>query len=98
MSTISVNLPDDVLARVERRAAVAGRADVAEYIRALVEEDAGGEEYAGPDHLLADTPERADALIREGLASPVREMTAGDWATVRRRVEEGIAAARGGAT
>lgn len=94
MSPVPVQLPDNLRAKAEARAAAAGRGDVAEYIRALVEEDVAGEAFEGPPHLTPRTHAEADAMIREGLASPVREMTAADWAEIRRRLEEGIA--RGG--
>jgi hypothetical protein len=94
MSAIPVNLPDELRAKAEARAAAAGRADVADYIRALVEEDVAGEVFEGPPHLSPRTHEEVEALIREGLASPVREMTAADWDEIRRQLEDGIA--RGG--
>jgi plasmid stability protein len=94
MSAIPVNLPDDLRAKAEARAAAAGRADVADYIRALVEEDVAGEVFRAPPHLSPRTPAEADALIREGLGSPTRPMTADDWNEIRRRVEDGVT--RGG--
>jgi hypothetical protein len=94
MTSIPVSLPDAIRAKVEARAAAAGRADVADYIRALVEEDVAADIVQGAPHLSANVPERADALIREGLVSPVREMTTADWDEIRRRVEAGVA--RGG--
>jgi hypothetical protein len=94
VSAIPVNLPDDVRLKAEARAAAAGRADVADYIRSLVEEDVAEEPIEGAPELSPQTREQSDAMVRDGLASPVREMTAGDWAEIRRQVEEGIA--RGG--
>ncbi len=94
MSAIPINLPDDLRAKAEARAAAAGRADVAEYIRALVEEDVAGEAFEGPRHLSPRSPAEADALLREGLASPTRPMTVADWSDIRQQVEDGIA--RGG--
>jgi hypothetical protein len=91
MSAIPINLSDDVRAKAEARAAAAGRADVAEYIRALVEEDVAGESFDAPPHLSPATPAAADALVREGLASPTRPMTDADWAEIRKQVEAGIA-------
>ena len=91
MSAIPVNLSDEVLAKAQARAAAAGRAGVADYIQALVEEDVAGEAFDGPRHLSPRTPDEADALVREGLASPVRPLTAADWAEIRKQVEAGIA-------
>jgi plasmid stability protein len=96
MSAIPVNLPDDLRARAEARAAAAGRAGVADYIRALVEEDVAGELLDGPAHLSPRTAAQADALVREGLDSPTREMTDADWAAIRKAVEEGIDKQSGG--
>jgi hypothetical protein len=95
MSAIPINLPDDVRAKAEARAAAAGRADVADYIRALVEEDVAGEAFDGPPHLSPRTPTEADAMVRDGLASPTRPMTDADWAEIRRRLEDGIARGEG---
>ena len=94
MSAIPVQLPDELRAKAEARAAATGRVDVADYIRAWVEGDTAGEVFAAPPHLSPETQREAEVLIREGLASPAREMTAADWADIRRRVEDGIA--RGG--
>ena len=94
MSAIPINLPEDVRAKAEARAAAAGRADVADYIRTLVEEDVAGEALDGPAHLSPTTTTEADALVREGLDSPTRPMTDADWAEIRKRVEDGIAARR----
>lgn len=94
VSAIPVQLPADVRAKAEARALAAGRADVAEYIRSLVEEDVAGEVFDGAPELTPRTRREADAMIREGLASPVRDMTEADWAEIRLRVEESIA--RGG--
>jgi hypothetical protein len=94
VSAIPINLPDDVRLKAEARAAAAGRADVADYIRSLVEEDVAGELTEGAPELSPQTREQADAMVREGLASPVRTMTAADWTEIRRQVQEGIA--RGG--
>lgn len=94
MGAIPVQLSDELREKAEARAAAAGRGDVADYIRALVEEDVAGTLFEGPAQLTPRTRQEADALIREGLASPVRAMTAEDWIEIRRQVEDGIA--RGG--
>jgi hypothetical protein len=96
VSAIPVQLPDDLRARLEARAAAAGRSDVAEYIRALVEEDVAGELLDGPAHLSPRTSAESDALVREGLASPTRPMTDADWTAIRNAVEDGINKQSGG--
>jgi hypothetical protein len=90
VSAIPVNLPDDLRAKAEARAAAAGRTDVADYIRALVEEDVTGAILSGPTHLSPRTSAESDALVREGLQSPTRPMNDADWAKIREAVEDGI--------
>jgi hypothetical protein len=96
MTAIPIQLPDDLRARIEARAAAAGSTNVADYIRALVEEDVAGDLLDGPAHLSPKTAEEADALVREGLASPTRPMTDADWAMIRQAVDEGINKHAGG--
>jgi hypothetical protein len=96
MNAIPIQLSDELREKAEARAAAAGRADVADYIRALVEEDVAGTMFEGPAHLTPRTRQEAEAMIREGLASPVRTMTAEDWLEIRKQVEDGIAGGRRG--
>jgi hypothetical protein len=68
VSAIPIQLPDDLRARVEARAAAAGLAGAADYIRALVGEDMAGELLDGPAHLSPRTAVESDNLVREVLA------------------------------
>ena len=82
MATITI--PDDVKAIAETRAAEAGYASADEYVAALVRgETVGANDYGAPEHLTVQTHEQLVALVREGLASPAREMTPEDWDRMR---------------
>jgi hypothetical protein len=96
VSAIPVNLPDDLRAKAEARAAAAGQPNVADYTRALVEEDLATELLDGPAHLSPRTKAEADAMIREGLDSPTRPVTDADWTAIRKAVEDGINKQAGG--
>lgn len=75
MATLTVS--DNFKAAAEARAADEGFASVEAYLEALLEADARAGASA-PEQLSASTREQAVALVREGLASPAREMTQAD--------------------
>jgi antitoxin ParD1/3/4 len=77
MTTVTVTLPESLSEFVARQVSEGGHASPEEFIRHLILEDQ-----------KRRARERVDALLLEGLQSPAREMTEGDWQELRRRVAE----------
>ena len=90
---MTIRLPDDLKAELERKAHTAGFATVAEYLLSLVpEEDEGADEVvgaAGPPGLSPKTRAELEAMLDAGMASgpPIR-MTPEFWEERRRVLEE----------
>lgn len=73
---MNISLPDSMRAFIEQKVAQGGYSTASEYIRQLVREDQ-----------KRAAQQRLDALLIEGIESgPPVEMTANDWAELRRRV------------
>jgi hypothetical protein len=70
MAILTLSIPDDLLKRVEARLGNNGQSEVEEYLLSVLEAIA-----------LDGTPIDAETegKLLEGLASPLEEMTDGDW-------------------
>jgi hypothetical protein len=79
MVSINLHVPDDVNAKLERRATEHGHASVETYIDALVREDAEWHDGGGPPNVSFQSRAEFEAKLTEGLNSPAREMTDADW-------------------
>ena len=77
---MTISIPDSVKELVEQEVASGAFPSAEDYIRALVEAD---QKRKAQDHF--------EALITEGLDSPLSEMTQQDWDDIRR---EGLARIR----
>jgi hypothetical protein len=86
MATLTVELPDEVKALAEARAAEAGCADVGEYLARLIQSEAVG----GPSGLSIDSDEELEALLRNRLNGPTLEMDAADFRRMRAALEARI--------
>jgi predicted CopG family antitoxin len=76
MATLTIT--EAAFERATLHAKVGGHASVADYVEELIEADMA--------HLMPAsfaTKEELEALILEGLNSPMKEMTKQDWATLR---------------
>ena len=80
MPTINISLPDDMEAFIEAQMSQDGYASVSEYFRTLVREAQ-----------KRKARQELKAKLLEGLQSPVSEMTAEDWQSMRREAHEQIA-------
>jgi Arc/MetJ-type ribon-helix-helix transcriptional regulator len=88
MTLLYVNLPDDLKAQAERRAAEAGFPSVSDYVEALIRADADADAPSTPDAAVR-------AVLRERLsAGPATPMTSADFAHIRARLDEQIAKRR----
>jgi plasmid stability protein len=89
MTRLTVELGDELVAKLSARAATSGH-DVESYVRAVLAEHIEFEDidYGAPAALSPRTPEEFDALMLEGLKSPSHEMTDQRWAELHRRVRE----------
>ena len=86
MTTVHLNLPDDIRAQAERRAAEAGFSNVSDYVEALVRAD------------VVATPATDDAvrgiLTQRLAAGPATPMTPADFTAIRSRLDEHISKRR----
>ena len=91
MARLSIELPEDLKAKAEERAAESGYGSVEDYLAALIRADANGAgaDYTAPASLTFQTQDQLEAMLLEGLASPASEMTAADWADLKGRVLKG---------
>lgn len=99
MTRLTLDLGDDLTARLRERAAETGHASVEEYVQALLRSEAEtsgtDDDFGAPATQTAAADADLVSKLDEGLASgPATEMTAGDWQDVRREVEERVAALR----
>jgi hypothetical protein len=91
MARITLELPDDIRARLEARAAKAGRKSVEEHLAALIQADLhepDDVDYGAPEHLTVRSAADLDEKLTHGMASPAREMTPADWDELERRFIE----------
>jgi len=101
MARLTLELPQELQAKLRVRAAETGHETIEGYVRALLQSEAeaaevsGGEEYGGPPHLTVDSKEELEAKLLEGLNSgPATEMTSEDWDDIQREVAARVAARR----
>ncbi len=86
MTTMNISLPDSMRQFIEVKVTQGGYSTASEYIRQLVRDDQ-----------KRAAQERLEELLMEGINSgPPREMTAGDWDELRRRVWQRHAEGGGG--
>jgi hypothetical protein len=78
----TLTLSDKVTALAKERATEEGFASVEEFLEALILAESPG---PAPEHLSVRSHEQLVALLREGLASPAREVSPADFD--RRRAE-----------
>jgi antitoxin ParD1/3/4 len=81
MDSMNISLPEPLRHFVERQVASGRYSSVSEYIRELIRED----ERRKPDEAL-------DASLLDDLRRDANELTADDWAAVRREVRARAAA------
>ncbi len=80
MTTMDISLPDEMKAFIEARVAEDGFASASEYLRTLIR-----------DAQKRKARKELEAKLLEGLQSPVSEMTAEDWQSMRREALEQLA-------
>jgi hypothetical protein len=86
MARISIELPEDLKAKVEVRAAESGHRDVGAYIESLIRADAddASEDPGAPAHLTFSNREELEAIISERLeGGPSIEVTPQFWKSLR---------------
>ena len=88
MTRVSIDVPDELHAKMRARAAAMGHGSLEEYLESLVRADADPADYGAPQHLRVRSREHLESLLKEALDSPAREMTAADWDEKRRALIE----------
>ena len=88
MTPLSLNLPTELKAKAEARAAEGGHGSVEQYIESLIRADVEPQTDPGaPSHLSCTAESRVEQLVAEGLASGAgRVLSEDDWAEKRRRL------------
>ena len=101
MARLTLDLPQELQAKLRVRAAETGHETIEGYVQALLQSDADaagvseGEDYPSPEHLTVRSQEDLAAKLLEGLESgPATEMTSQDWDDIQREVAARIAAGR----
>jgi plasmid stability protein len=100
MPRLTLDVPDDLQSKLRARAAENGHASLELYLEALLRSeaevaDAPDEDYGAPAGVTVSSEEELEAALLEGLASgPAREVTAGEWDSIRQEVAERLAANR----
>jgi len=86
MVRINISLPEDLTEKLQALATESGYLTVESYIEALLRVEAQTEEFGAPSHLSARDRDQLDTLVREGLATPAREMISADWDQMRQQL------------
>jgi plasmid stability protein len=88
MPPLSLNLPSELKAKAETRAAEAGHGSVEQYIESLIRADVESPDDPGaPPALSVRAADQVEALVTEGLASgPGRVVSDDEWAEKRSRL------------
>lgn len=76
MSSVQLYLSESLKEFVDTQAAARGYPSASDYIEALLREAQKKEAW-----------KKVEALVLEGLQTPVREMSASDWEQLRRKIE-----------
>lgn len=91
MTRLSINLTDDLTAKVAVRAAESGHNSIEQYVEALLRSDAEatGNDLDGPEHLRVDSENELESVLlaRIGKGQPV-EATPAFWQSLRDRVSK----------
>ena len=85
-NTLNIQVADELKAALAARASDGGYASVEAYVEDLVRVEAARVEYGAPGRVRAEGRADFEAMIREGLESPAREMEPADWQEMRRRL------------
>lgn len=88
MVSINLNLPEDVKAKIERRAAEHGHPSVEDYIETLVREDIAYLPADGPERTAFGSQEEFEAKLLEGLQGTGRVLTDADCEAIVERFEK----------
>ena len=86
MATVSIDISDELRAKMQERAADTGHSTIEQYIEWLIREDADSVDFGAPDHLEVQLPEQLEAMLDHAMQTPAREMTAADWAEKKRKL------------
>lgn len=87
MVSINLHLPDDIKAKLDRRAAEQGHS-VQAYIEALVREDVAYDAVGGPRRTAVESTDEFEAKLMEGLQGTGRLLTETDCEAIKRRFFE----------
>jgi Arc/MetJ-type ribon-helix-helix transcriptional regulator len=83
--TLTIELPSDLVAKLEGRAKNGGFSDAKEYVRALI--DADSADTAAPASVHFDGKGSLQAMLQAGISSgDSGEITAADWETKRQNL------------
>jgi hypothetical protein len=92
MALVTIALSDDDLRLARAQAASGGFPAIEAYLQKLVVDQLQcevDESLGAPEPLAASSVDQATALIRDGVASPSREMTPSDFASLRADLSRG---------
>jgi hypothetical protein len=77
MSTVHLQLPDDLRSTAETRALQEGFSSLDQYIASLILAD---QRHEAPAEVTADSPGRLEQMLREGISSgPGHQITDVEW-------------------
>lgn len=85
MTSMNVSLPEAMKRFVEEQVEKGAYSTPSEYVRSLIREAQ-----------VKAEKERIERMLLEGLDSPVRDMTPGEWAEMRREVRQRLAGKKTG--
>jgi plasmid stability protein len=88
MSSLMIEMPDDLDSKLRIRAIECGFPTAEEYVRALIAADSDRSfEIPGPAHLTFNSKPELDRLLQEGIDSgDSGEITAAEWTEKRQRL------------
>lgn len=84
---VNLDIPERLRNRIQSRAHESGHQTIEQYILALVQSDAEGEDFGAPDHLRMKSSEELEVLIQKRLddGEPTIEATPEFWKQLRAR-------------
>lgn len=88
MTTLNLNISDDLKLLAQARAEEEGCASLEDYVADLIRADAGEEDYGAPEHLTFRSEEELEAMLLERLEddSPGIEATPEFWQSLKDRI------------
>ena|SRR5437763_211239 len=88
MARLNIELPKELHAKAEARAAETGCGTVESYVRALISADAEGEDFGAPESLHVENQQQLERLVLERLEDPGPsvEVTEEFWEGLKRRI------------